>query len=304
MTKSTIHTCILLLIVLTLLFTRQYWTKGAIEYSIATLGILFAGIPHGALDHITASYIEGKKFRLSHYLFRYSLSAILYLVVWLLFPGVALLLFILLTAWHFGETDLICFTSKKIPAFMIFIYGFCLLMWLLMKDTGITLQWIRTIAGKQEYVEVIVNGLSAVPLLLWFIFSAIIILAGAASDKTKWPGTGVFLCFLFTAVYTSLILGFILYFTAWHSMQALQHIRFSVFRDTGLKKLLLYMLPATLGSFLIFLIIVNYGKEEWLQSSSLPSLFILLSVLTLPHMAQMHKLYTVIFTDAGKNKSV
>ena len=297
MNRSLLHTGILLLLVALLLLTKQYWAGSAVEYGIAVAGILIAGIPHGAMDHITASYLEGTRFHLIKYLIQYILSALLYLAVWFLFPGVALLLFLLLTAWHFGETDLVCFSNKKNAPVLIFIYGFCLLMWLLLKDAGTTLQWIQLVAGKQEYVDAIITALSSVPHLLWFVLSAAIIFITVVNDQTKWLPAFVFLCFLFASAYTSLILGFIIYFTGWHSLQALQHIRLSVFKNSGLGKLVLNALPATLGSVVLLFVIVTYGKEEWVQSSSLPSLFILLSVLTLPHMAEMHRLYTVKGSD-------
>lgn len=292
MNRNLLHSGTLLLLVAVLLITKQYWAGSSVEYGIAVAGILIAGIPHGAMDHVTASFLEGTKFRLLRYLIQYILSALLYLAVWFLFPGIALLLFLLLTAWHFGETDLVCFTSKKISPVIIFSYGFSLLMWLLMKDADTTLQWIQLVAGKQEYIDAIITALSSVPHLLWFVLSAMLIIITVLNDQTKWLPAFVFLCFLFVSVYTSLILGFIIYFTGWHSLQALQHIRLSVFKNSGLGKLLVNALPATLGSVVLLFVIVTYGKEEWVQSSSLPSLFILLSVLTLPHMAQMHKLYT------------
>ena len=294
------HTGILLLLVAVLLLTKQYWAGSSVEYGIAVAGILIAGIPHGAMDHVTASFLEGTKFRLFRYLIQYTLSALLYLAVWFLFPGVALPLFLLLTAWHFGETDLVCFTNKIISPIIIFGYGFCLLMWLLMKDADTTLQWIQLISGKQEYVNAVITALSSVPHLLWFVLSAVMIFITVINDQTKWLPAFVFLCFLFASVYTSLILGFIIYFTGWHSLQALQHIRLSVFKHSGLVKLVLNALPATLGSVVLLFVIITYGKEEWVQSSSLPSLFILLSVLTLPHMAEMHRLYAVKGSDFFK----
>lgn len=298
MNRNLLHTCILLLIVAALFLTRNDWEGSAVEYGIAVAGILIAGIPHGAMDHLTASFLQGSKFQLLTYLIQYMVSAGLYLAVWFLFPGIALLLFLLLTAWHFGETDLVCFTSKKSSPVIIFSYGFSLLMWLLMKDAAITLQWIQLVAGKHVYVDSIITAFSAVPHLLWFVLSAVFILITVVNEKAKWLSAVVFLCFLFTTVYTSLILGFIIYFTGWHSIQALQHIRLSVFKNAGFKKLLLNALPATLGSVALLFVIVTYGKEEWVQSGSLPSLFILLSVLTLPHMLEMHKLYK--FTVSGK----
>ncbi|MBY0476317.1 MAG: Brp/Blh family beta-carotene 15,15'-dioxygenase [Chitinophagaceae bacterium] len=291
MNKTLLHTCILLFTVVLLLLTRNYWQGSLAEYLIAVAGILIAGIPHGAMDHLTASFIEKEKFKLIRYLLQYILSALIYLLVWLFAPGIALLLFLLLTAWHFGETDMLSFSNKQTSPLIIFIYGSCLLMWLLLKDPSVTLQWIQLVAGNQGAAVAIMNILKQIPHLLWFVVSAVLLFSSVFKQRDQWMSVFVFLLFMYTTVYTSLILGFILYFTGWHSVQALQHIRFSVFKQAGIKKLLFNAVPATLGSVVLLLLIMKYGKAEWMQSSSLPSLFILLSVLTLPHMAEMHRLY-------------
>lgn len=67
------------------------------------------GIPHGALDHIiakTTATNKGQSFSIQQFLGRYILAILLYSASWIFFPGISLIIFLLISAWHFGETDL------------------------------------------------------------------------------------------------------------------------------------------------------------------------------------------------------
>lgn len=291
MNRQQLHPLVLLLLVLLLFFTRFYWIDTKIEYLIAVSGIFLTGIPHGAMDHHTASFLSGTRFKLIRYLLQYVFAALLYLAVWFLFPGVAFLLFLLLTAWHFGETDTACFTLKKKSYVLVFLYGWSLLMWLLLKDAATILYWTDLITDHHQFSRQLMTLLTAVPHLVWFAVVAILLLLTVYDDPNKWPAALLFLVFVFCTVYTSLLIGFVIYFAGWHSLQALQHLRTTVFQRTGLKQIIRTALPAVSGSLVILFIIIRFGAGGWIENDGLPSLFVLLSVLTLPHMIQMHKLY-------------
>jgi divalent metal cation (Fe/Co/Zn/Cd) transporter len=100
-----------------------------------------------------------------------------------------------------------------------------------------------------------------------------------------------FLVFLYALSKTSLLTGFILYFAGWHSMHALLHIKTKVYRRTNLSAMLREAIPMTVLALASLGIVASIGNGVWLQNNGLPALFILLSVLTLPHMTEMHRLY-------------
>lgn len=293
MNRQQLHPLSLLLVILVLLLTRRYWANTMPEYLLAAAGVFITGIPHGAMDHHTASFLSGTRFKLLRYLLLYLFSALLYLAVWFVYPGFAFLLFLGLTAWHFGETDSVCFGEKKVPAVLVFIYGWSLLMWLLLKDASTILYWTELITGKHQFSLQLIKALTTIPHLLWFVLLAFFVFYMA--DRKNWLPALFFLVFIFCAVYTSLLVGFVVYFAGWHSLQALQHLRTSVFKRTGIKQIVRYALPAMAGSLVLLFVILKFGAGGWIANNGLPSLFVLLSVLTLPHMIQMHKLYQFRF---------
>ena len=69
--------------------------------------ILTIGVSHGSLDHI-----KGKKllelFNIQHtYLFYllYILIALCIIFIWILFPSITLMLFLIVASYHFGKED-------------------------------------------------------------------------------------------------------------------------------------------------------------------------------------------------------
>ena len=73
-------------------------------YSVLVVGLFVVGIPHGAMDHMTEALSKNKRITVSFVLKYLSLMAAVYLL-WLFSPSIALLSFLLYSAWHFGETD-------------------------------------------------------------------------------------------------------------------------------------------------------------------------------------------------------
>ena len=74
-------------------------------YALIAIGLFLVGIPHGAMDHKTGLFSDNKKINLS-FIFKYLGVMSMAYLVWLISPTVALVTFILYSAWHFGETDI------------------------------------------------------------------------------------------------------------------------------------------------------------------------------------------------------
>ena len=96
-----------------------------ISWGILAIGFLSVGLSHGALDHLTHKKIFNKKqlfFFASGYLLKGSMLG----VVWFIIPDLALLLFIMYSAWHFGQADFKEWNLKQ--GLQSFIWGFLVLM--------------------------------------------------------------------------------------------------------------------------------------------------------------------------------
>ena len=288
--KHSLHTTILLAIAVLAAVSTSWWKDTNAEFIFAAICIIIAGVPHGSLDHFVAGTTR-KDFRLIPFLITYIATAGAYLLVWWLLPGVACLFFLIITAWHFGETDLTCFGAKKPTAFLTMLYGIAITLWLLMHDDPTLLYWTNIVSRKSTVAGTAMQWLANIPVLVWFTVTAGILLLVPKSKEIGLTEQIVFLLFLYLLKYTSLITGFVLYFTGWHSMNALNHIRENVFEKRAIGTLLYKALLPTLGAVLMLILIVWLGQGAWLQHNGLPALFVLLSVLTLPHMTEMHRLY-------------
>jgi Brp/Blh family beta-carotene 15,15'-monooxygenase len=77
-----------------------------IEMSLFALILLVVGIPHGAIDHLISNPVfEIRSFKF--FLMKYISLIGLYLIVWYFFPLLALLAFLVMSAYHFGQTHFI-----------------------------------------------------------------------------------------------------------------------------------------------------------------------------------------------------
>lgn len=289
--RSGVHTSVLLLLVAAAALTRQYWKDSQMEFWLSSALIVAAGIPHGALDHFVARH-NRKKFDLTVYIFFYVVCAALYLTLWWFAPGIAFLIFLLITAWHFGETDFSCFADKKGAGLYSFVYGTAITMWLLMQDKPLLFRWTTLITGDNQTALSAVSRLAVVPVYTWFLLLCLILFLVGENRREYLRVKIPFLLFVLCLGQTSLLMGFILYFTGWHSVNALLHIKGSVFRDVEGKLMLEKALPATLSATSFLIVMGFMSNGAWLDRFGLPALFILLSILTVPHMIEMHRLYT------------
>ncbi|MFM9074762.1 MAG: Brp/Blh family beta-carotene 15,15'-dioxygenase, partial [Bacteroidota bacterium] len=68
-------------------------------------GMVFPGIPHGAVDNLLDLEPESRQ-NIMIFLTRYVSLMVAMLLIWLVSPSNGLALFILYSGWHFGESDL------------------------------------------------------------------------------------------------------------------------------------------------------------------------------------------------------
>ena len=77
--------------------------------------ILILGISHGALDNVKGKKLLrlfGYKSSFSFYLI-YIIISLLIVFLWLLFPDTILLLFLIVSAYHFGKEDTVFYFKGK-----------------------------------------------------------------------------------------------------------------------------------------------------------------------------------------------
>jgi beta-carotene 15,15'-dioxygenase len=283
--------------------------QGEIPSSVQTaffaFFILLTGIPHGALDHLVAAKTaetQLKQFKILPFLLEYMGSMALYAAVWYFLPTLSLLFFLLISAWHFGETDLEDAGDTPLWNGAKFLFGALVLAFLLLSHAQeVQPLWAR-ITQNDVWAGRLWEAAAMHNLVLGSILCFSFIFVSSVAHRQK-PisiniSRGLRLAFiLILAYFLPLLPAFALYFGGWHALSAFGSIKNYLAKDTENSSntplsIWLKSLPFTLLAT-VFLCGGFWYWQYFLQTwDSLPILFIFLSLITLPHLRVMHPMNT------------
>jgi Brp/Blh family beta-carotene 15,15'-monooxygenase len=184
--------------------------------------ILTFGILHGANDLLLIKKIDYNKEQLSfqktllYYIIVVGLGSLLFWII----PWFALLLFIIVSGYHFGEQQWENLEKSTLFKLFEFTYGLFILMLLFnfnIKEVQEVIQNITSIVVPKNYFT---NGLlinSVVLVALGIYYSNKLI-----EFKNRWM-LETFYLLVFTVIFrvSSLIWGFAIYFIIWHSIPSI-----------------------------------------------------------------------------------
>ncbi|MEI6586836.1 MAG: Brp/Blh family beta-carotene 15,15'-dioxygenase [Sediminibacterium sp.] len=289
--KSSITYLIILLITglflkLTLLFFPQ--KQFIIEIFILFIGLIFTGIPHGAIDHLVAKTTSNKrndKFTLAHFIYRYTLFMLIYGCFWWFLPGLSLCFFIFLTAFHFGATDMHYFGKEN--KYLSFLYGIALTAWLLLPHQVDLISWLQLIIPKADPIFIIIYFLFKTPSIIFILLTGLL----SFPEKSKRIDWILFMLLLILTNKLGLIGGFAFYFSGWHGWQAFNDIKMYINSKNTIAQLWKKAIPFTLLSMFGLIIIYAITPNSVWQNFGAPALIIMISLLTLPHMQVMQNIY-------------
>lgn len=280
----------------------------AFQLAFLSIALLLTGIPHGALDHLVQqedAERRGKPFKLSIFLGRYLLNMLIYALAWYIFPSWSLFFFLLISGWHFGETDIATYPQQPLlTVAMRFLYGIFVLGWILL-------------AHKVEVTPVLLHLVSADGLLfgkwLWlagqaiwllplsgFLIVFLLMLSGFYQHNPhQYKLILQLLMLLLCTYFLPLLPAFGLYFAGWHGLVTLFNIKgFIIGKNATADKTLFKVWKTALPFSLIAitgLVLAGYLLPRYAPLfDPLPLLFVFLSVITLPHMQVMHNLNSTL----------
>jgi len=257
-----------------------------VESLLFILGLITVGIPHGAVDHLLESGNLHSKIKLN-FVIKYLGAAFMYFIIWLLFPNIALLFFLIYSIWHFGQADINEWKIQNNNGFKNWIWGGILLGIILyghsvetniiLKNMGVELFQINEKTGKTISISL---------TLLAFIW-------GFWERKLAMILSCVFLAI---SIQLPLITAFGLYFIGQHSIHGWGHLK----KGLNVNNTSLYMkaLPFTLGAFLLFFILYIFIEKRLLtefQSQIITVFFIFTSCISFPHILTMNVFYKNTF---------
>ena len=252
------------------------------SYSILLFLIvmLSIGIPHGSVDHIIAFINpQARKFESKLIFYVVYLSLIVFnIIIWVISPFLGLLVFLIISCYHFGETQVIGYnpTDNKILNFVI---GANILLSLFLNNI-VELQEILYILPQFSSLDL--SGFDSVFFLL--ISVAILMLSIVNFKiKRKVPLYAEITILYMVFFHTDLLTSFALYFGFCHSLPMLM-LEFKEFKTDSFMKFYIKTLPFTILSIIFGFLLYQFNNDLLTSDNLILFVFIIISSWTLPHV--------------------
>ena len=257
--------------------------------------ILSIGVIHGANDLLIIKKYTRKsslKSQISYFLYYLGL-VFLGFIFFYLFPSIALLSFVLVSIYHFGEQHWESNTSnanfinvKRI--YPIILHGLIFFVIVFMNNINIVndvLLDFNTISLNYIYLRIFL-----IVLFLIYMF----LLLSSKSMRGYFADELVFFILLFIlTLNSSLIFGFSIYFIFFHSVLSIKDQVKYIYGDDNseyIKKYLISALPYFILAILF--LIGSYLIIDFESLDILPIMFTFLAAITFPHVIVIEKMYS------------
>ena len=263
----------------------------------SSLSILLFGIPHGAIDHIIF-FKKRQLTKLKFYLVYLGLI-VGFVLMWHIAPVLSLILFLLISAFHFGESQFEDIKiTKVLKNIFFFFWGIALLATLIYYNinelANVTAYFDDTLAFEKVYDIKKVTILYYVTNVI--TIASMILMAVYKQIKIERLLSEFFLLFLIhiTFFLFPFIIGFTLYFVVLHSLKVMQD-EIEFFKKDNPKFSILDFLkllaPYSILSIFFTTILLLLSYYTYIPYS-IPFLsIVIISVITLPHAIVMNIFY-------------
>ena len=246
----------------------------ALDFSVIISGLLLIGIPHGALDHLTESLQSIKKVTFKFVAFYIALMIPIYLI-WIFFPSLGLILFLVYSAWHFGQTDFENW-NIKMPFFSL-LWGVTILMFLFASHPY-EFNYILDLINIKPIDQIYDLHKWAYFILIWPLLMALIF------RKTEWL---LLILFFVLSQNLGLLVAFGLYFIFHHSVKGWFNLKEQI--KMSHYKMYINALPFNVGALVLYILIFSNSDLEF--ESNAAWFFVFLSCISFPHVICMNLFY-------------
>lgn len=232
-------------------------------------------------------------------LVKYLLNILAYALLWYFVPLVALIVFIIITAYHFGEIDWMGKSDNLLQKIFYFMLGMCWILYFLSVNVQSALK-IFLYVGESSVSEIqwiaAARLLSPITLAIIIIFHLLLFVYRKYfyfQPVHYYYSVLQLIGLLIICHYSTLWIGFGFYFGLWHSILSFDKIRLNFNMPNSsvswiqlLKQAMPFSMMAWIG--MLFIMFMFYSSTN--ATSLITLLFITLSVLTLPHLQVFTKL--------------
>lgn len=268
--------------------------KNESQIIVGFILIMSFGIVHGANDLLLIEKIKGNE-RTIYWklLLQYAGVVLLAVVLFAYIPWVGMLLFIIISSYHFGEQhweEKNIFSSKIISTLFNAIYGLFILLLLFQFHINEVLTVLEGITGiTLDFINIpLLFRISGLLVLALFAYNLII-----SKKFQKILAPELFYLLVFTILFKvgSLILAFAIYFIFWHSIPSLfDQVKF-LFGEVSVsnfknyvKSAIIYWLVSIIGIIILYFLLKDYKIFDSI-------FFSFLAAITFPHVFVIERMF-------------
>ena len=246
------------------------------QFLFLLITVVGIGIPHGYFDFLIAKRLFSEnKYWLVKFIFIYTFISIIYLTLWLYYPMLSLLIFLLLAIYHFGLEDsenvdkpniIVLVALGSVPVISPILFH---------------LNEVFMLFGILVNASMNVSDINSIYVLLYLslIFGLIFIF----SKKTLPLYVLLFLNFLFLPPIISFILYFCFHHSIRHYLSSLSDKNI-ISSDLPIMNLLIVLILFTIIFSLLVISFMMGTYNYSLEQVIIKYIFITLACLTLPHL--------------------
>jgi len=253
------------------------------QWIISGIILVLVGIPHGGIDHLIHNPTI-KKSELFNFVIKYLFLIVIYSIIWLYLPKIALLIFILMSSYHFGQSHFIQrILPKKFTSLSISLRGLFFLFIILLGS------WERT---KTILSPVIILELDINYRLGILICLALVSIGLQLAQRVKMTASD-FLEYLVLApilYFSPLFISFIVYFGFWHALPSMLE-EYRMLRTfpayNSVRKFVVQLLPFSFISLFGIGLILFFALSYLDENEVFMLFFALVSLISFPHILYM-----------------
>ena len=256
--------------------------------------ILLFGIPHGAADHRIYAVIH-KNYSFPRFILKYLLIGAGYIFWWVLMPEKALIIFLILSTYHFGQEFLEDTKMASIQMWEIMIWGCVILIAPILFSYQEIKPFIVHIS-KSNFLDIPKPISLALTGLITATSVCHLIIARRSNRINVFQMRKQIEMLAFLVLSFSLLpylIAFTLYFILYHSINAFEH-QFALLQNKIIGYTLkTFMLDLMLFSFIsiLGLVFIIYLIDPENLAELIGYFFMLISIITLPHAITFNQLY-------------
>lgn len=270
--------------------------SGDFEVVLGFVLIFSFGILHGSNDILLMDSIskQHNKYRFTRVLITYIVIVLIAAFIFYVLPILALLLFVIFSAFHFGEQH---WEYRALPLLLqwkncfYFIYGLLVLQILFVLNPTDTIEIVYSISGYTLHTTTLIYGF-ATTLIAFVAFIMYLVYQSPRFKSIVIIELGYLLIFAVLFQVSTLIWGFTIYFIFWHSLPSLyEQIKF-IYNDVNKKNTLTYLkkaFPYWFVSLIGITIVYILFKDDTLFYALF---FSFLAAITFPHTIIINKMFT------------